>query len=228
MWCCPASRANFSPTYAHVAIHPHEHRGRLTSRLPSLSAQTEMLWVTLVIVLLPSIETIPPDRPGFPLPATGESTYDHKILHQGHRLTADARGLSQAFPKNTYTQPCDTAPTASSSAYPQHWPPPQRGSRSAPSAQPAADSCAGIARQHEGRPPPPPPPPCEIGSQAEALTPNAPTTHCGPLNPTIADALPTSAELRRRSHARQRPCQGALTEASTAAVRVATTSPAES
>jgi len=48
-----------------VAIHPHEHLGRLTSRLPSFSAQTEMLWVTLVIVLLPSIETIPPIDQGF-------------------------------------------------------------------------------------------------------------------------------------------------------------------
>jgi len=42
-----------------------------------------------------------PARPGFPLPVTGESTYDYrKHYTRGHRLAADARGPSQAFPKN--------------------------------------------------------------------------------------------------------------------------------
>jgi hypothetical protein len=49
---CPASRANFSVTYAHVAAHPHEQVGRLTSRLPSFSERIVMLWVTLLIFLL--------------------------------------------------------------------------------------------------------------------------------------------------------------------------------
>jgi hypothetical protein len=54
MCCCPASRAHFSVTYAHVAVHPQEQVGRLTSRLPNFSAQTVMLWVTLIILVLPS------------------------------------------------------------------------------------------------------------------------------------------------------------------------------
>ena len=49
---CPASRANFSVTYAHVALHPQEQVGRLTSRLPSFSKRTVTLWVTLMIFLL--------------------------------------------------------------------------------------------------------------------------------------------------------------------------------
>jgi hypothetical protein len=49
---CPASRANFSVTYAHVAVHPQEQLGRLTSRLPSFSGRIVMLWVTLMIFLL--------------------------------------------------------------------------------------------------------------------------------------------------------------------------------
>src|SRR5947209_3195946 len=49
---CPASRANFSVTYAHVAVHPHEQVGRLTSRLPNFSGRVVMLWVTLLIFLL--------------------------------------------------------------------------------------------------------------------------------------------------------------------------------
>lgn len=49
---CPASRANFSVTYAHVAVHPHEQIGRLTSRLPNFSGRIVMLWVTLLIFLL--------------------------------------------------------------------------------------------------------------------------------------------------------------------------------
>jgi len=52
MCCCPASRANFSVTYAHVAVHPQEQVGQLTSRLPSFSWRTVMLWITLVIALL--------------------------------------------------------------------------------------------------------------------------------------------------------------------------------
>jgi hypothetical protein len=49
---CPASRANFSVTYAQVAAHPHEQVGRLTSRLRRFSGRIVMLWVTLLIVLL--------------------------------------------------------------------------------------------------------------------------------------------------------------------------------
>ena len=46
---CPASRANFSVTYAHVAVHPQEQVGRLTSRLPNFSGRTVTLWITLMI-----------------------------------------------------------------------------------------------------------------------------------------------------------------------------------
>lgn len=53
---CPASRANLSVTYAHVAAHPQVQVGRLTSRLPSFSCRTVMLWVTLVMVPLPPEE----------------------------------------------------------------------------------------------------------------------------------------------------------------------------
>ena len=53
---CPASRANLSVTYAHVAAHPQVQIGRLTSRLPSFSCRTVMLWVTLVMVPLPPEE----------------------------------------------------------------------------------------------------------------------------------------------------------------------------
>ena len=45
----PASRSNFSVTYAYVAAHPPEQLGRLTSRLPSFSKRIVMLWVTLLI-----------------------------------------------------------------------------------------------------------------------------------------------------------------------------------
>jgi hypothetical protein len=66
MCCCPASRANFSVTYAHVAVHPQEQVGRLTSRLPNFSGQIVMLWVTLMIVMLPSNGTLTLNRPKFP------------------------------------------------------------------------------------------------------------------------------------------------------------------
>jgi hypothetical protein len=66
MCCCPASRANFSVTYAHVAVHPQEQVGRLTSRLPNFSGQIVMLRVTLMIVVLPSNGTLTLNRPKFP------------------------------------------------------------------------------------------------------------------------------------------------------------------
>jgi hypothetical protein len=52
MCSCPASRANLSLTYAHLAAHPQAQMGRLTSRLPSFSGRIVTLWVTLLIVLL--------------------------------------------------------------------------------------------------------------------------------------------------------------------------------
>lgn len=93
MCCCPASRANFSPIYAHMAVHPHEQVGRLTSRLPSFSGQTVMLCVTPMIVPLPFPETFctrsTPDfspvtqvylgrqntTPGYHLPAARDSRH---------------------------------------------------------------------------------------------------------------------------------------------------------
>jgi hypothetical protein len=60
---CPASRANFSVMYAHVAAHPHEQVGRLTSRLPSFSERIVMLWVTLLIFLLLPEESFTPNLP---------------------------------------------------------------------------------------------------------------------------------------------------------------------
>jgi hypothetical protein len=52
MCSCPASRANLSVTYAHLAAHPQQQVGRLTSRLPSFSDRIVMSWVTLTIALL--------------------------------------------------------------------------------------------------------------------------------------------------------------------------------
>ena len=49
--------------YAHVAAHPHEQVGRLTSRLPSFSERIVMLWVTLLIFLLLPEESFTPNLP---------------------------------------------------------------------------------------------------------------------------------------------------------------------
>jgi hypothetical protein len=72
---CPASRANFSVTYAHVALHPHEQVGRLTSRLPNFSERIVMLWVTLLIFLL--------------LPEKSSHTTDLGPIHRDVEFTCD-------------------------------------------------------------------------------------------------------------------------------------------
>jgi hypothetical protein len=98
---CPASRANFSVTYAHVAVHPQQQVGRLTSRLPSFSGRIVMLWVTLMIFLLlthrKSSHSIDADPLHRDVKLTGD---DERENHAGHRLTAPASGVGRAPDKN--------------------------------------------------------------------------------------------------------------------------------
>jgi hypothetical protein len=98
---CPASRANFSVTYAHVAVHPQEQVGRLTSRLPSFSGRITMLWVTLLIFLLLTHPNPCTRSTWDPLPREVKFTCDDGPEdHAGHRLTAGTRGVSRAPARN--------------------------------------------------------------------------------------------------------------------------------
>jgi hypothetical protein len=100
---CPASRANLSVTYAHVAAHPQVQIGRLTSRLPSFSCWTVMLWVTLVMVSLPPEEFLHSLRPACVYCGAELTATTIRRPPGVHCLAVRARGTSQATGRKPHT-----------------------------------------------------------------------------------------------------------------------------